>query len=164
MKYFSNYISLKKDIKKKLDEQLKEKLLSRKQEIVKEVFGKKDDVPVDVLEGEDIGECDTCWVDTDMDENELQERRIVYRIKSDGKRIRRVRCGPGKRVVDDNGIKKCIVVSGTERVKKRLSVIQSLRTKRALGVGLTRRTTRKRLKALRRRKAMGLNVGRRAGS
>ena len=113
--------------------------------------------------GDEDCDCDDC-VDVEIDEsitNEmLDERKIIYRVTSKGgkgiHRVKKIRCSPGKKVVTVNGVKKCVAFTGAERAKKKIAIKRAVRTKRAKGVGASRLATRKRLKSVRRRKAMGL--------
>lgn len=86
--------------------------------------------------------------------NDITEAQIITKVKASGEKRRRVACKPGYRLNDTKTA--CIPITGSEKVTKRLAIRKMVRTKRALGPGLQRRTTRKRLKAMRKRKAYGL--------
>jgi hypothetical protein len=79
--------------------------------------------------------------------------KIKTRVSSTGKKIRRKFCAPGFKY--DSTTKSCKRISASEKVSKRKSIRKALRTKRADSGG-KKRAVRKRLKAMRKRKAMGL--------
>ena len=88
-----------------------------------------------------------------QDELILEARRII-RVTSRGVKIRRVKCKKGYKLAKSK--QSCVPVSGSDRAKKRRAIRKMVRTKRSKGAALRRRTTRKRLKALRKRRAYGL--------
>lgn len=115
--------------------------------------------PEDVVEGETLDlQCESCEIETEETEDELKEARIVYRVTAQGKRIKRIKCPPGHRVATINGIKRCVVVSGTQKAKRRLAIIKAQRTRKAKGNAYAQKSIRRRLRALKKRKAMGLGT------
>lgn len=80
-------------------------------------------------------------------------RRIV-KVNSRGEKTRRIKCPSGYKL-NDSGTS-CIPITGSEKITKKRAMRKAVRTKRAQGQSAIKRTTRKRLKALRKRKAYGL--------
>lgn len=79
---------------------------------------------------------------------------IITKVNSRGEKRKRVRCRPGFKL-NDMGTS-CVPMTGGEKASKRRAIRKSIRTKKAGGTALKRRTTRKRLRALKRRKSLGL--------
>lgn len=88
------------------------------------------------------------------DQIQIEEARRVTRVSSKGKKTKRIKCRKGYKLSSSG--KSCVPISGSEKSKKRRSMKKAVRTKRQKGSGLKRRTTRKRLRALKKRKSMGL--------
>lgn len=84
----------------------------------------------------------------------IVEAKRIIRITSKGEKIRRIKCKKGYKLAKSK--KSCVPITGAERSKKKRSIKRAIRTKRSKGASLKRRTTRKRLKALRKRKSYGL--------
>lgn len=85
----------------------------------------------------------------------LDEAQIITKVNSKGQKRRRVRCRPGYKL---NATKTaCVPITGGAKAKKRMAIRKMVRTKRAKGPALQRRTNRKRAKAMRKRKALGLS-------
>lgn len=91
---------------------------------------------------------------TDQTEDVVSEAKIITKVNSKGKKRRRVRCRPGFKLNDRKT--SCIPITGGEKARKKRAIRKSLRTKRAKGKSLQIRTQRKRIKAMKRRKAYGL--------
>ena len=89
-----------------------------------------------------------------MSSEELIEAKRVIRVNSKGVKTRKVKCRKGYRL-GSSGVS-CVPATGSERSKKRRSIKKAIRTKRAAGASLKRRTTKKRLKAIKRPKSYGL--------
>lgn len=85
---------------------------------------------------------------------QIEEARRVVRVNSKGQKTRRVKCRKGFKL-SSNG-KTCVPISGSEKASKRKAIKKAVRTKRAAGTGAQKRTTRKRLKAMRKRKSYNL--------
>lgn len=90
----------------------------------------------------------------ELDEETLEERKIIIRVTSKGERIKRIKCPPGRVVKSVNGRRVCVTPTGKERLTKVLATRRTLRTKKAKGAGYKKRVNFKRQKALRRRKQM----------
>ncbi len=89
-----------------------------------------------------------------MSDQILDEARIITKVNSRGEKRRRVKCRPGYKL-NDRGTS-CVPITGGEKATKRRAIRKAIRTKRSMGTALKTRTNRKRLKALRKRKAYGL--------
>ena len=86
--------------------------------------------------------------------DEILSELIITKVNSRGQKRKRVKCRPGFKL-NSTGTS-CVPMSGGEKAGKRRAIRKSIRTKRAGGTALKRRTTRKRLRALKRRKSLGL--------
>lgn len=84
----------------------------------------------------------------------IGEAVIITKVNSRGEKTKRVRCKPGYKL-NDSGTS-CVPITGGEKASKRLAIRKALRTKKAEGPALKTRTNRKRIKAMRKRKALGL--------
>jgi hypothetical protein len=84
----------------------------------------------------------------------ISDAVIITKVNSRGEKRRRVKCKPGFKL-NSSGTS-CVPITGGEKASKRRAIRKSIRTKRAMGNGLKIRTKRKRLKALKKRKAYGL--------
>lgn len=78
--------------------------------------------------------------------------KIITKVNSKGEKRKRLKCRPGFKLVDG----KCVPQSGVERNAKKRAIKQSIRTKRQGGESLKRKTNKKRIKALKKRKQFGL--------
>ena len=85
---------------------------------------------------------------------QVEEARRVVRVDSKGRKTRRIKCRKGFKL-SSNG-KTCVPITGSEKASKRKATKKAIRTKRAAGSGAKKRTSRKRLKALRKRKSYNL--------
>lgn len=88
---------------------------------------------------------------SDLPEN-LDEQKIITKVNSRGEKRKRVKCRPGFKLKGNT----CVPMSGSDKANKKKAIRKALKTKRAAGESLKRRTTRKRLKALKKRKSYGL--------
>lgn len=86
--------------------------------------------------------------------DQLEEARRVVRVNSKGVKTRKTKCRKGFKV-SSNG-KSCVPISGGEKATKRKAIKKAIRTKKAGGSGAKNRANRKRQKALRKRKSMGI--------
>lgn len=84
----------------------------------------------------------------------LAESKIITKVNSKGEKRRRRKCKPGYKL--NAAGTSCVPITGGEKATKRRAIRKAIRTKRAMGKGFQIRVKRKRLKALRRRKAYGL--------
>lgn len=88
------------------------------------------------------------------EEQKIDEARIVTKVNSRGQKRRRVKCRPGYKL---NASKtSCVPITGGEKSSKRLAIRKAMRTKKSKGAAYQSRVKRKRLRALKRRKALGL--------
>ena len=84
----------------------------------------------------------------------IGEAIIITKVNSRGEKTKRVRCKPGYKL-NDTGTS-CVPISGGDKTTKRIAIRKALRTKAAEGDALKRRTNRKRIRAMKKRKALGL--------
>lgn len=86
--------------------------------------------------------------------SEILSELIITKVNSKGQKRKRVKCRPGFKL-NDLGTS-CVPMTGGEKASKRRAIRKSIRTKKAGGTSLKRRTNRKRLRAMKRRKSLGL--------
>lgn len=86
-----------------------------------------------------------------IDDDQLEEARRVVRVDSKGRKTRKIKCRSGYKREGN----RCVRISGSERAKKRRSIKKAVRTRRS-SPGSQKRASRKRLKAMRKRKSYGL--------
>lgn len=91
-----------------------------------------------------------------LDEETLQERKIIIRVNSKGMRKRMIKCPAGRILKTVNGRKVCVTPSGRQKLKKKLAIRKSVRTKNFKGRTYKRRVTFKRNRAMVKRKQMGI--------
>lgn len=84
----------------------------------------------------------------------LDEAIIITKVNSRGEKTKRVRCKPGYKL-NSNGTS-CVPIPGGEKATKRIAIRKALRTKASEGDALKKRTNRKRIRAMKKRKALGL--------
>lgn len=89
-----------------------------------------------------------------MSEQIEEAVRWVVRVNSKGEKTRIMKCRKGFKLSSDG--KSCIPITGAEKSAKRKAIRKAIRTKRAAGSGAKKRTIRKRLKAMRKRKSYNL--------
>jgi len=92
----------------------------------------------------------------ELNEETLEERKIIIKVTSKGERIKKIKCPPGRVLKTVNDKKVCVTPTGSEKLSKKLSIKKTVRTKNAKGSGFKKRTNFKRQKALKRRRSMGL--------
>ena len=80
--------------------------------------------------------------------------RLIIKVNSRGEKRRRIKCNKGMKLNPAGTA--CVPITGSEKNSKRIAARQMARTKRAAGDALKRRTNKKRLKALKKRKQLGL--------
>lgn len=83
--------------------------------------------------------------------DELIEKTIT-KVDSKGRKTRRKKCKRGYKL-DGN---RCVRVTGSEKSKKKKAIRKAVRTKKSQGGSSRKRTTKKRLRALKKRKNYGL--------
>ena len=89
-----------------------------------------------------------------MDTEMIEESRIITKVTSKGKKTKRRKCRAGFKL-SANGTS-CVPITGSEKQTKRKSIRKALRTKKAKGPSAVKRASRKRLKAMKKRKSFGL--------
>jgi hypothetical protein len=80
--------------------------------------------------------------------------QIITKVNFRGEKHRRVKCRPGYKL-NDTGTS-CVPITGAEKSNKRKAIRKALRTKKAMGSAFQARVKRKRVRALKKRKAYGL--------
>lgn len=87
----------------------------------------------------------------------LEEARIITKVNARGQKRRRVKCRPGYKLNANKT--SCVPIAGGEKAAKKRAIRKSIRTKKAKGKGFQIRVKRKRLRALKKRKALGIKNG-----
>lgn len=82
---------------------------------------------------------------------QLEEARRVTRVTSKGKKTKKIKCRKGYKRSGNS----CVPITGSEKASKKRSVRKAIRTKKR-SPGKQKKATRKRLKAMRKRKSYGL--------
>ncbi len=85
--------------------------------------------------------------------DELIEKTIT-KVDSKGRKTRRKKCKRGYKLSSDG--KRCQRITGSDKAKKKKAIRKAVRTKKAQGGSSRKRTTKKRLRALKKRKSYGL--------
>ena len=85
---------------------------------------------------------------------ELLEAQFKIKVNSRGEKRRKMQCPKGYKVSPSGS--SCVPITGAEKTSKRLSIVRSVRTKKQGGAGYQTKVNRKRLKAMKRRKSLGL--------
>lgn len=80
--------------------------------------------------------------------------KVITKVDSRGTKIRRIKCPPGYKLNPEGT--SCVPITGSEKMQHRISMRKAIRTKRSEGAALKKRTTRKRLRAMKKRKQYGL--------
>ena len=89
-----------------------------------------------------------------MSEQITEAAKRVIRVDSKGRKTKKMKCRKGFKLAP-NG-KSCVPITGSEKANKRKAIKKAVRTKRAAGSGKKKITTRKRLKAMKKRKSYNL--------
>lgn len=89
-----------------------------------------------------------------MTDDTVIEAKTITKVDSKGNKRRRKKCKRGYKLSSDGST--CERVSGREKNKKKKSIRKAVRTRKAQGASSKKRTTRKRLRALKKRKSYGL--------
>ena len=92
----------------------------------------------------------------ELNEETLEERKIIIRVNSKGQKRRLVKCPKGRIVKTVNGRKVCVNPTGRQKMTKRLAIRKGNRTKNAKGTGYKKRVNFRRQRALRKRKQLGV--------
>jgi hypothetical protein len=82
------------------------------------------------------------------------DEKVITKVNYLGQKKRRIKCPPGYKL-NDTGTS-CVPISGGDKAAKRLAMRKAIRTKRSKGVALQKRTNRKRIRAMKKRKQLGL--------
>ena len=85
---------------------------------------------------------------------QIEEARRITKVNSKGEKTKRLKCRKGFKLSSDGT--SCVPVTGSEKQAKRKSIRKAVRTKKMQGAGAKRRATKKRLKAMKKRKSYGL--------
>lgn len=84
-----------------------------------------------------------------MFEELTEAAKRVVRVDSKGRKTRKLKCRKGYKLKG----KSCVPITGSEKARKRKATKKAVRTRKASGSGARKRSTRKRLKAMRKRKS-----------
>lgn len=82
---------------------------------------------------------------------QLEEARRVTRVTSKGEKIKKVKCRSGFKRKGNT----CVPITGSEKASKKRAIKKAVRTKKA-SPSTQKRASRKRLKAMKKRKSLGL--------
>lgn len=82
------------------------------------------------------------------------EAKRIVRVTSKGEKVKKLKCPAGFKLSDSGT--SCVPIKGSEKLAKKQAIKKAIRTKKAKGDAFKVRTTKKRLKALKKRKAFGL--------
>lgn len=85
----------------------------------------------------------------------LEEQGIIDKVNAKGKRRRRLKCGPGFKLSADGS--RCQVMKAGEKRDRRIGNRKAIRSKKRMGLGYGRKIERRKKKAMRFRKMMGLS-------
>ena len=85
------------------------------------------------------------------DLDQIEEARRVTRVDSKGRKTRKIKCKRGFKRSGNS----CVPITGSEKASKKRATHKAIRTRRQQP-GSQRRASRKRLKAMRKRKSYGL--------
>lgn len=88
------------------------------------------------------------------DSESVVEAQIKIRVNSRGVKTKRLKCPKGYKISPSG--KSCVPITGAEKANKRIAIKHAIRTKKQQGQAYQKRTIRKRLKAMKRRKSYGL--------
>lgn len=89
------------------------------------------------------------------DDKMLTEQRVIDKVDSKGKRRRRLKCGKGFKLSADGS--RCEVMKAGEKIARKIGHRKMVRSKKRMGQGYQRKIERRKKKAMRFRKMMGLN-------
>lgn len=85
----------------------------------------------------------------------LAEQKIIDKVNAKGNRRRRLQCAPGFKLSADGS--RCEVMDASERRVRKLGNRKAIRAKKRMGVGYQRKIERRKKKAMKFRKMMGLS-------
>lgn len=141
-------LKIKKAVENALNSKLVKRLDNRKAKVTAETW--QDGIDED---------CEDC---EDDDEDQVNEAKpvILWRVNAKGKKVKKAICPKGTKI-DDSG-KNCAPVGGAEKQARKMAAKKAARTRKANPAGI-RKATKKRLKALKKRKQLGISTGSRLG-
>jgi hypothetical protein len=87
-----------------------------------------------------------------MSEDNLDEARKKVRVSSTGEKTKKVRCKPGYKVSSSGN--SCVPMTSKEKVTRRKAAKKSVRKRKGKSQAATKR---KRIKALKKRKTLGVS-------
>ncbi|AEM91882.1 hypothetical protein Maynard_56 [Salmonella phage Maynard] len=85
----------------------------------------------------------------------MDEQRVIDKVNARGKRRRRLKCAPGFKLSADGS--RCEVMDASERRVRKIGNRKALRSKKRMGMGYQRKIERRKKKAMKFRKMMGLS-------
>lgn len=85
----------------------------------------------------------------------IDEQKVIDKVNAKGKRRRRLKCAPGFKLSADGS--RCEVMDASERRSRKIGNRKSVRAKRRMGLGYNRKVERRKKKAMKFRKMMGLS-------
>lgn len=85
----------------------------------------------------------------------LAEQKVIDKVNAKGNRTRRLQCAPGFKLSADGS--RCEVMDASERRVRKLGNRKAIRAKKRMGVGYQRKIERRKKKAMKFRKMMGLS-------
>lgn len=85
----------------------------------------------------------------------LVEQKVIDKVNAKGRRRRRLKCAPGFKLSADGS--RCEVMNAGERRVRKLGNRKAIRSKKRLGVGYQRKIERRKKKAMKFRRMMGLS-------
>lgn len=84
----------------------------------------------------------------------INEQKVIDKVNARGKRTRRLKCAPGFKLSADGS--RCEVMDAGERRSRKMGNRKAIRSKKRMGVGYQRKIERRKKKAKKFRKMMGL--------
>lgn len=85
----------------------------------------------------------------------MDEQKVIDKVNAKGKRRRRLKCAPGFKLSADGS--RCEVMNASERRTRKLGNRKAVRAKKRMGLGYNRKVERRKKKAMKFRKMMGLS-------
>ena len=151
MKLFEMYSNTKKSLLEKKNEDLIENVYFEESDMVEASDDDQGDDIIDAVYNEELGG----YTYISLDEN-LNEKRYVYRVTHRGRKIKRLRCGSGRMVKNVGGKQRCVPKTGKHKMTRRLATRKRNRTISQKGAGFARKREWRRKRAMKRRSSFGL--------
>lgn len=85
----------------------------------------------------------------------IDEQKVIDKVNAKGKRRRRLKCAPGFKLSADGS--RCEVMDAGERRSRKIGLRKAVRSKRRMGLGYNRKVERRKKKAMKFRRMMGLS-------